>query len=91
MKSPVSGGFKNENVMISIDSYQPIDSINILFDDDGIEEMIRLLNFIKKKGESINLNGGNDLEEIPLTQGYYSIPHAKIVFIKQGDRINVLA
>lgn len=71
--------------MISIESYLQVNSINILLDEDGIEEMTRFLNFIKKNDESIHLNIGNELQEIPITQEYKCIFHAKIIFVKKDD------
>ena len=65
--------------MIVIQSYTKIDSLVIFFTKEGIEEMINYLNFIKTKDESIHLNIGNELNEIPIDNEMFVVPHIKLI------------
>lgn len=61
-------------------------SIFIVFDKEGIEDMISYLNSIKEKDSSMHLNEGNELEgELQVTPveggDMYTIPHLKIINI----------
>jgi hypothetical protein len=65
--------------MITIQSYTKIDNITIFFDNEGIEEMISYLSFIKNKDESFHLSIGNELTESPFDTETFVVPHVKII------------
>lgn len=65
--------------MITIQSYIKNDSITIFLDNDGIDEMIRYLNFIKKKDCSLHLSEDNELEQTPFDENMFVVPHLKIL------------
>mgnify|MGYP000856053773 FL=1 len=65
--------------MINVQSFIKDDSIIIFFDNEGIDEMISYLNFIKNNDTSFHLNGGNELDENPFDEKMFVIPHIKII------------
>ena len=65
--------------MITIQSITKIESVTIFFDNEGIEEMIRFLEFIKYNDASFHLSIGNELEENTFDAEQFVIPHAKII------------
>jgi hypothetical protein len=69
--------------MITIQGFKKSkDSIFILLDNEGIEEMIGYLNFIKNQDSSIHLNEGNELiKDNDIDDDMYFVPHVKIVNI----------
>lgn len=63
------------------------DSIFLILDLEGIDEMIEYLNFIKENDSSIHLNEGNELSSdiSDIDDGMYLIPHLKIINIDKID------
>lgn len=55
--------------------------VDILLDNDGIEELMKYLQFIKTNDESIHLTAGNELSEDPSQNGKNIVKHVKIVYI----------
>ena len=73
--------------MITIQSFIKIDSITIFFDNEGIEEMINYLNFIKNNDASFHLSSGNELADIPFDEKFIVVPHLKMININKLDKI----
>lgn len=69
--------------MITIQGFEKSkDSIFILFDTEGINEMIEYLTFIRDKDSSIHLNEGNELsDQDDIEEDMYFIPHVKLINI----------
>ena len=70
--------------MIAIQGFKKSkDSIFLVFDTEGIDEMIEYLNFIKNNDSSMHLNEGNELssDADDIDDDMYLIPHVKIVNI----------
>ena len=70
--------------MIAIQGYKESkDSVFLIFDNEGIHEMIDYLNFIKDKDSSMHLSKGNELssdtEEVE--DDMYLITHVKLINI----------
>lgn len=65
--------------MITVQSFVKNDSIVIFLDNQGIDEMINYLKFIKNKDTSFHLSGGNELEETAFDEKLFVIPHVKIL------------
>jgi hypothetical protein len=62
-------GFKKSN-----------DSIFIVLDNEGIDELINYLNFIKDVDSSIHLNEGNELVvDDNIEDDMFYIPHVKLI------------
>lgn len=62
-------GFKKSN-----------DSIFIVLDNEGIDELINYLNFIKDVDSSIHLNEGNELvSDENIDKDMFYIPHVKLI------------
>lgn len=73
--------------MITIQAYKDSnDSIMILLDDTGIEELIGYLSNIRKEGGSMHLNIDNELSfNDEIADNMIIIPHVKIVNLDKID------
>ena len=70
--------------MIAIQGYKESkDSIFLIFDNEGINEMIDYLNFIKDKDSSMHLSKGNELssDNEEVEDDMYLITHVKLINI----------
>lgn len=70
--------------MIAIQGYKESnDSIFLVFDTEGINEMIDYLNFIKDRDSSIHLTKGNELssDTKEVEDDMYLITHVKLINI----------
>jgi hypothetical protein len=57
--------------------------VEILLDANGIDELIRYLQFIKLHDESLHLTVGNELNEEESQQnGYQAIKHVKLIYVE---------
>lgn len=65
--------------MITIQGFIKNESITIFLDNDGIDEMISYLNFIRDKDCSFHLSEGNELEQTPFDEKMFVVPHLKIL------------
>ena len=68
--------------MITVQGYKNTrDSIMLIFDMKGIDEMIEYLNFIKTHDASMHLNIGNELnnDTKDIDDDMLIIPHLKII------------
>ena len=68
--------------MITVQGYKNTnDSIMMVFDTKGIDEMIGYLNFIKTHDASMHLNIGNELDDEikDIDDDMLIIPHLKVV------------
>lgn len=72
--------------MITIQSFIKNDSITIFLDNEGIDEMISYLNFIKNKDTSFHLSEGNELEGTPFDEKMFTVPHLKILNIDKLEK-----
>lgn len=73
--------------MITIQSFIKNDSMTIFLDNNGIDEMIRYLNFIKNKDCSLHLSEGNELEQTPFDENMFVVPHLKILNINKLENL----
>lgn len=70
--------------MIAIQGFKSSkDSVFLILDLKGINEMIEYLNFLKEKDSSMHLNQGNELSSDirDIEDDMYLIPHMKIINI----------
>jgi hypothetical protein len=58
------------------------ESVSIFVDNDGVEELINYLQYIKAKDDHMHLVVGNELTEEILEIGNSLIKQVKIVFLK---------
>ena len=68
--------------MITIESQQKIDSVNIFVDNEGVNELIDYLNYVKKNDESMHLVIGN---ETPIIEGNSTIKHVKLIYLSTAS------
>ena len=76
--------------MIAIQGFKKSkDSIFLIFDNEGIDEMIDYLNFIKNSDSSMHLTEGNELssDDSDIDGDMYLIPHVKIINIDKLDDV----
>ena len=73
--------------MITIQGFRNSkDSIFILFDTNGIDEMIDYLKLIRDSDSSMHLTEGNELtDDNEIEDDMYAIPHLKIINIDNLD------
>jgi hypothetical protein len=74
--------------MIAIQGFKKSkDSIFIILDERGIDEMIDYLNFIKNES-SMHLNEGNELSSNmdDIDDDMYLVPHVKIVNVDHFEK-----
>ena len=55
--------------------------IEVLLDDNGVDELINYLNFIKSNQESFHLLAGNELNECKSQSENVLIKHVKLIYI----------
>jgi len=67
--------------MIKIEIDSSNEGVQLLLDNEGVDEMINYLHFIKNNHESIHLVGGNELDEETSQNGNKIIKHVKIVHV----------
>ncbi|HNP99110.1 MAG TPA: hypothetical protein PKK99_08655 [Bacteroidia bacterium] len=67
--------------MISFELEETQSGVEIVFDLQGIDDMIRYLTFVKDNMESIHLSIGNELEEKIFHSGNSLIRHVKLICI----------
>jgi hypothetical protein len=78
--------------MITIQAFKDYThSIYIVFDKEGIDEMISYLNLIRDNDTSMHLNEGNELGghvEVTPSEGgeMYIVPHLKIINIDNLEK-----
>ena len=67
--------------MISFQGFKDTkDSIFLVLDNEGIDELIDYLNFIKNQDSSMHLNEGNELVSTDeIDEDMYFIPHVKLI------------
>ena len=67
--------------MISLQGFKDSkNSIHLLLDSEGIDELIDYLTFIKNEDSSFHLNEGNELSNFDdIEDEMFSIPHLKII------------
>lgn len=73
--------------MITIQAFKESkDSIFIIFDKEGIDEMIGYLKLIRDNDTSMHLNTGNELIEADdIEEDMCNVPHLKIINIDNLD------
>lgn len=74
--------------MIAIQGFKESkESVFLIFDEEGIDEMISYLNFIKNSDSSIHLTEGNELsaDKDDVDEDMYLIPHMKLVNLDKLD------
>ncbi len=60
------------------------DSIFLVLDNEGIDELIDYLNFIKNVDSSMHLNEGNELvSNDDIDDDMYYIPHVKLINLEK--------
>lgn len=63
------------------------DSVFIVLDNEGIDELIDYLNFIKNSDSSMHLNEGNELvSNNDIDDDMYYIPHVKLINLDKLDK-----
>jgi len=54
--------------------------IEILFDSEGVDELINYLISIRDQKDSMHLLVGNELNDDPSEMGYSNVKHIKIIY-----------
>ena len=67
--------------MINFELDNTKEGINIFVNKEGVEELIRYLNYIKEKEDHIHLLVGNDLSSEVIQEGSFLVKQVKIVFL----------
>ena len=70
-------------IKLEIDSNK--EGIEILLNNDGVNELIAYLNFIRNNQESIHLIAGNELSEEASLNENKIVKHIKLVYIDSDN------
>lgn len=66
--------------MISFEIDEKNEGVEIYLDEQGVDELVRYLNYIKKEHEHMHLISGNELNENILQEKNKIIKHVKLIY-----------
>ena len=66
-------------IKFEIDSSK--EGVEIYLDNQGIDEFVKYLTYIKKEAEHMHLIAGNELSEDPSQNDGTNVKHVKLIFV----------